>query len=168
MRLSVVVWAAALLAAAACSFGIRFEPPPPAPPEIPVPRPYAASTEGAEQPTGDVQLQPSDYPGLEGAPKIDPALFYSRAEGLWYRYWRGRWYQAFRWNGYWFPPAKLPEVLAAGRPPQGIQAKRRSEPAADAQTRGMPRDERGLPTLPEFLDPNGGNNDPNALEEIED
>lgn len=172
MRLRAGLRVAILLAGTACSFGIRIEPPPPPPPEIPVPRPYAAPAQVTPPESSEIRLQPSEYPGLDRAPDIDPRLFHSRADGLWYRYWKGRWYQAFRWDGYWFPPAELPDALRAGAAPRGAPTEAKPPPAADARTRGMPRDAEGLPTLPEFLPPDGDDDgvgdDPNAQEEIED
>lgn len=83
------------------------------PPEPPVPAPFA----GEEVPT----LELLETEGLFRAPSVDPHLYFYAPDDLWYRYWREEWYQAFRWNGAWFPPASLPEPLRAGPPsPEGV------------------------------------------------
>jgi hypothetical protein len=101
-----VIRAAALAAAlAACgctSAGLSvYLPPEPAEPVVP------ARFAGEERPA----LTPTDHPGLYRAPSVDRALYYWEPDDLWYRRWHGRWYQAFDWNGAWFPPEQVPEPL---------------------------------------------------------
>jgi hypothetical protein len=98
--------AMALLATLACmDAGLWVEQPPPAPPEIPVPPRFA----GGEPPA----LERTEHPALLHAPSLAAGLYFYEPDGLWYRRWRGRWYQAFRWDGHWFPPRRVPEVIRA-------------------------------------------------------
>ncbi len=97
------------LTACPVGFGITIEQPPPPPPEPPMP----ASFEG----DADPQLEALSAPGLFRAPSIHPDLYYYEADDLWYRYWRRGWYQAFHWNGAWFPPRKVPGPLLDRTPP---------------------------------------------------
>lgn len=94
----------AAFAAAACVTGgiwVVEEPPPPPEPRVP-PRIEA---------NGPPELVPTDRAGLLQA-RVGPIeLYYYEPDGLWYRRDGRRWFQAFRWDGYWFPPARLPEVL---------------------------------------------------------
>ena len=92
------------------SFGIWIEPPPPVPPELPVPAPF----EGDRPP----RLEPTSLPGLEAAPSVDPTLYYYAPFERWFRYAMNRWYEAFTWDGHWFPPERVPEPLKQGPPSQ--------------------------------------------------
>jgi hypothetical protein len=90
---------AALILCVGClgsSFSVWIEPPPPEPPELPVPSRLRGDA--------DPKLVESGLAGVLHAPALDPQLYYVESEELWYRYWGGRWYQAFHWSGYWFPP----------------------------------------------------------------
>ena len=101
-----------LLACMPGSFGVWIEPPPALPPEPPLP----ARFEGAEPP----QLEPTEFPGLAAAPSVDPTLYYYEPFERWYRHAFNRWYEAFAWDGHWFPPERVPESLKDGpltRPP---------------------------------------------------
>ena len=62
------------------------------------------------------KLVPTDAPGLFAAPAIDPTLYYYEPDELWYRYSYRRWFQAFRWDGSWFVPEKVPDVVKARVP----------------------------------------------------
>jgi hypothetical protein len=84
------------------------EPPPLPPREPPVPKPL--------QSDAAPKLIECGVEGILRAPELDPRLYYVEAEKLWYRYWRRRWYQAFNWDGYWFPPEHVPEGLKDGPP----------------------------------------------------
>ena len=97
-----------LFACGPTSFGIWIEPPPEFPPEPPVPEAF----------TGEAapDLVPAGMEGLSRAPSVDPHLYYYAPEDLWYRYWKKSWYQAFRWNGAWFPPSSVPAALRGGPP----------------------------------------------------
>ncbi len=101
----------ALLGLAAClsDFDVWVVEEPPRPPEPRVPAPLQA--EAAPQ------LVPTDHAGLLRAHVGAVELFYHEPEGLWYRRDGGLWFQAFRWDGYWFPPARLPQQLGVDETP---------------------------------------------------
>ena len=88
-------------------------------PEIPVPAPLRGDT--------FPELVPTGTEGLMAAPDVDPQLYYVESEELWYRYWRRRWYQAFAWNGHWFPPEKVPDAVKA-RMQEGSRPRRAGKP----------------------------------------
>ncbi len=88
------------------AFRIWIEPQPEPPPEPPSPSPF----EGEEAP----KLVPTGFPGLVAAPSVDPTLYYSEPLERWFRYAFNRWHEGFRWNGYWFPPERVPEPLKNG------------------------------------------------------
>jgi hypothetical protein len=105
----------ALLFAVACTdFGLWVEQPPAPPAEAPAPPPF----KGKQAPV----LELTEHSGLLRAPSLAASLYFYEPDGLWYRRWRGRWYQAFRWDGHWFPPRRVPEVVRA-------QGASESEPA---------------------------------------
>jgi hypothetical protein len=97
-----------ILFALSCSssFDVWVQPPPIPKPEPPLPPPF----EGAAAPP----LEATAVRGILVAPPEYENLYYSETDELWYRYWRTRWYQAFRWNGNWFPPEDVPPPLRAG------------------------------------------------------
>jgi len=80
------------------------------PPDIPppVPTPFR----GDEPPA----LVTTETPGLMAAPSLDPTLYYYEPHERWYRWAFNRWYEAFTWNGSWFPPATVPDALTDLRP----------------------------------------------------
>ena len=94
-----------LLAGCPTGFGVQVVQPPPLPPEPPMP----PSFEGETAP----ELEPTSSAGLFRAPTVDTQLYYYAPDDLWYRQWRGKWYQAFSWNGAWFPPRQVPEPILA-------------------------------------------------------
>ena len=104
------VWGFWLLACMPGSFGIWVEPPPPPAPELPLP----ARFEGAPPP----HLEPTRFPGLAAAANVDPTLYYYEPFERWYRYAFNRWYEAFAWDGHWFPPERVPGPLEDGPPTQ--------------------------------------------------
>ena len=63
------------------------------------------------------QLTPTDHAGLSQAQVGTVEVFYYEPDRLWYRRDGGRWFQAFRWDGYWFPPARLPQQLGVDETP---------------------------------------------------
>ena len=85
------------------AMGIVIIPPPPLPPEPPVPFPFEADASPARIPTAT--------PGLDAAPSLDPSLYYSARRERWYRWAFNRWYEAFSWDGNWFPLEDPPEEL---------------------------------------------------------
>ncbi len=106
------------LAATACMHGAVTVTQPPPSYEPPIPERFRGE--------GPPELRNTDAPGLLRAPSVDRDLYYFRPDDLWYRFAYNRWYQAFSWNGNWFVPEQVPEVLK-GREPK-----------------------RTLPTLPEL------------------
>ena len=118
-----------LLCGACMSAGLSFEQPPPER-HLRVPDPF----EGEVAP----ELVTTEEAGLFHVPDVDEHLYYWKPQDLWYHWAFNRWYQAFRWNGYWFPPAETPEVLLD-----------RVEPEAPPT---LPEYEN-LPTLPEYENP---------------
>ena len=108
----------ALLGSLACmptAFGITIQPASPPRQEPPVPEPFG----GEAEPT----LEPGPLKGLFQAPGVHPHLYYYAPDDLWYRYWKGGWYQAFLWNGAWYPPRRVPEALHAVQPPpEGLES----------------------------------------------
>jgi hypothetical protein len=56
-------------------------------------------------------LEPTPEPGWFTAPTLDPTLYYSESDDLWYRYAYNRWYLAYKWNGAWWIPDKTPKYL---------------------------------------------------------
>ena len=96
------------LAACLSDFGVWVvEEQPPPEPRVPAPLQAEAAP----------QLMPTDRAGLLRAHVGAVELFYHEPEGLWYRRDGGRWFQAFRWDGYWFPPARLPQQLGGDAKP---------------------------------------------------
>ena len=48
---------------------------------------------------------------LTRAVAVIPPLYYFEPDDLWYTFFKGRWHQAFFWNGTWFEPKRIPAVL---------------------------------------------------------
>jgi hypothetical protein len=96
------------LLAACVAAGITITRPPPPAPERPLP----PRLEGESTPA----LVATESAGLLVAPSVKVPLFYYEPDELWYRFWRGRWYQAFGWNGAWFEPDRVPPPLRDGPP----------------------------------------------------
>ncbi len=88
--------------------GITIVQPPPIIDE-PVPEPFEGE--------GEPRLEPPPYEGLLRAPDVHEHLYYYEPDDLWYRNWKGSWFQAFLWNGAWYPPKRVPEVLYQVQPP---------------------------------------------------
>lgn len=107
MKARRLLWAALLVGCVPVGFGVWIEPAPEPPPEPPVPTRLV----GDRAP----ELEALDEPGLYRT-RAGPALYFHEPSGLWYRYWKGSWYQAFFWNGAWFPPESVPESLREGPP----------------------------------------------------
>ncbi len=72
-------------------------------PEAPRPPPLAAESAP--------ELSETEHPGLYRALGLAQPVYYFEPEDLWYQYWRSGWHQAFTWDGHWFEPKELPEVL---------------------------------------------------------
>ena len=120
---------AALLIASACIQVVQTAPP--MEPEPRTPDPLVS----LEEP----KLEPTEVEGLFAAPGLAESLFYYEPQELWYRYEYRRWFQAFRWDGYWFVPEKVPEVLKAMVPaetPQTPQHEHRRPPRHPAPVCG--------------------------------
>ncbi len=99
--------AAALVLASALAgcmtASVWVEPPPPERREPPAPKPFKAEAAPA--------LAATSYAKLFRAPSVSENLYYYEPDELWYRRWKGRWYQAFSWDGHWFPPKQVPQAL---------------------------------------------------------
>jgi hypothetical protein len=80
-------------------------------------QPLPAEPPAPERLKGDAPppLEPFSVAGLFRV-LAEPDLYYFEPEDLWYRYWRGAWYQAFFWDGAWFPAESAPEPLREGPP----------------------------------------------------
>jgi len=81
----------------------------PGPPEIEVktPKPFLAE--------GPPALEPTEESDWFGAPSLDVSCYYYKPDKYWYRFFRNRWFQAFRWDGAWFelPDEEVPPFLQA-------------------------------------------------------
>jgi hypothetical protein len=111
------IWLLALSGLVACmiptGFGITVVQPPPI-----VDDPHPEPFEGEEDP----ELEASPVEGLFHAPAVHEHLYYYAPDDLWYRYWKQTWFQAFLWNGGWYPPRRVPEALYRVQPPpEGIE-----------------------------------------------
>jgi hypothetical protein len=93
------------LLCSACLTGFGFEVVQPTPPLPEPPTPKRLQAESAPE------LVKTDEPGLFHAPSLDEHLYYFESEDLWYRRWRGRWYLAYSWDGFWFPPESVPDAV---------------------------------------------------------
>jgi hypothetical protein len=109
---------AALVCLGCTDFGLWVEQPPPPRADAPAPPPF----KGKEAPA----LVRTEHAALLQAPSLSKSLYFYEPDGLWYRRWRGQWYQAFSWDGHWFPPRRVPEVVRA------IDASRAAEEAKPA------------------------------------
>jgi len=103
MRRGAAALALALLITGCVDAAVWVEPPPPTRAEPPAPKPFRAESVPA--------LEPTTYAKLFRAPSLSENLYYYEPDELWYRRWKGRWYQAFSWDGHWFPPKQVPQVL---------------------------------------------------------
>ena len=83
--------------------GITVVPPKPDIPEPPRP----AARRDAAPPT----MATTAYPGLMRSAEVTPTLYYFEPDDLWYTFFKGRWHQAFFWNGTWFEPERVPVEL---------------------------------------------------------
>lgn len=110
--------ASALVGCIPMAFGISVTGPPPAPAEPPVPLAF----EGEAAP----ELTPTGVPELFAARSVDPHLYYLRSRERWYRWAFHRWYEAFSWDGNWFPIERAPRELLVVTPERG--EKRRGAP----------------------------------------
>jgi len=94
-----------------------------APPEIKVktPDPFFA----AEDPA----LEPTDQPDWLAAPSLDVSCYFYKQDKTWYRFYRNRWFQAFRWDGAWFelPESEVPAFLQAQAEQKPIVQKSKSK-----------------------------------------
>ena len=100
-RVAVVL--TALLACACTDFGITVTDPAPPIPDPPRPGPLPGENATA--------LEETHVPGLFRAEGVVAPLYYYEPRDIWYQYYKGRWHQAFSWNGHWFEPDRLPQQL---------------------------------------------------------
>ena len=100
------------LVAAGCLSGLTVGMPtvttPPPPRVEPVPDIFQAETAPP--------LVPTAVEGLSAAPALDDQLFYYAPHERWYRWALNRWYEAFAWDGNWFPPERLPPGFRQEQP----------------------------------------------------
>ncbi len=75
-------------------------------PDIPEP-PRPMALRRAEAP----RMQATAHSGLTRSIEIKPTLYYWEPDDLWYTFYKGRWHQAFFWNGTWFEPERVPSIL---------------------------------------------------------
>ena len=83
--------------------GIWIEADPPARPDPRPPKQLA----GESAP----ELDPTEHDGLLRARGFREAIYYYEPDELWYRKDGALWFQAFHWDGHWFPAAEVPEAL---------------------------------------------------------
>jgi hypothetical protein len=62
--------------------------------EVRTPNPFTAESQG--------KLEPTDFKGLFKAAELDKNTYFYEPKKEWYRFSYNRWFQAFRWDGYWF------------------------------------------------------------------
>ena len=62
--------------------------------EVRTPNPFTKESQG--------KLEPTDFKGLFKAPELDKDCYYYEPKKEWFRFSYNRWFQAFRWDGYWF------------------------------------------------------------------
>ncbi|MEX2204844.1 MAG: hypothetical protein WEF50_01295 [Myxococcota bacterium] len=95
--------------------------PKPEPPPPPVPERFKA-----EQAP---ELVPSQVPGCQLAPSLDPNLYYCEKQEHWFRFAMNRWFLAFAWDGNWFPVggSELPAGLAKITPETEVEATKTRE-----------------------------------------
>ncbi len=98
---ALLIWVAMI---GGCDFDVWVEPA--SPPIVDPPLPQRLEGEAPA-------LLETEFEGIQIAAN-HPELYYVQAEDLWYRYWRKQWYQAFNWDGNWFPPERVPKQLRAG------------------------------------------------------
>jgi hypothetical protein len=88
------------------------------------------------------KLVPTEAPGLFAAPALDPTLYYYEPDELWYRYSYRRWFQAFRWDGAWFVPERVPDVVKARVPEETPKTLKEQIRTLDKKLEELDRDER--------------------------
>ena len=113
---------AAALLFCGCLGTLQIAPQKPEPPPPPVPDRFVADHAP--------ELVATEIEGCQGAPSLDPTLYYCAAGEHWFRFAMNRWYLAFAWNGNWFPvtSAELPAGLRKITPQTQVEtAKTREE-----------------------------------------
>ncbi len=91
-RLAVVATALGALLCAGCIQVVRQTTEPEI--EVRTPNPFTQESQG--------KLEATDTKGLFKAPELDKNCYYYEPKKEWYRFSYNRWFQAFRWDGYWF------------------------------------------------------------------
>ncbi len=88
----------------------------PEPPPPPVPQRFVADKAP--------ELVPSQVPGCQLAPSLDPNLYYCAKQEHWFRFAMNRWFLAFAWDGNWFPVSgsELPASLKKITPETEVEA----------------------------------------------
>ena len=102
------------------------------PTEAPPP-PVPDKFQGDEPPA----LVDGEVEGCQGAPALDPNVYFCAQEEHWYRFALNRWYMAFAWNGNWFPvtTSELPKALVKVTPKAEEVKKTREEKLEDLERR---------------------------------
>lgn len=91
-RLAIVSTALGALLCAGCIQIVRQNTEPEI--EVRTPNPFTNESQG--------QLEATDFKGLFKAAELDKDTYYYEPKKEWYRFSYNRWFQAFRWDGYWF------------------------------------------------------------------
>ena len=78
---------------------------------------------GAEAPV----LEPSPVPGVKKALVDAPDVYYHEARERWFRFALDSWFEAFLWNGQWYPveEGQLPPEIARLEPSREVKKERR-------------------------------------------
>ena len=90
----------------------------------------------------DPKLQPTATEGLFAVPGLKENVFYYEPNELWYRYEYRKWFQAFRWDGYWFVPDKVPDAVKAQVPEETPETLKDQLKALDQRLEKLDREER--------------------------
>lgn len=86
---------------------------------------------GAGTPT----LEATAVPGVKKAVIDEPDVYYHEARERWFRWALDGWFEAFLWNGQWYPveKGKLPPEIAKLEPSREVKKERRLTRAEELQ-----------------------------------
>jgi len=82
-----------------------------------------ARLRGAQAP----ELEPTAFPGVKKALTDEPDVYYHEARERWFRWALDAWFEAFLWNGQWYPveKGKLPAEIAKLEPSREVKRERK-------------------------------------------